>query len=159
VSHRVSIYLSVDREVSTLATIREVLNNSDKDCFIPKYDAASRHMDMVKLHSMADFENLPLTKWNIKQPADDDLREEALASGGLDLMIVPGLAFTESGQRLGSGRGYYDAYSDRCQHDPHGRPYTIAIAFKQQMCRSLPMDIHDVEVDEVIFPDDDDDHH
>lgn len=76
--------------------------------------------------------------------------------GGLDLMIVPGLAFTSSGQRLGSGKGYYDFYLDRCQHDPHGRPYTIGLALRQQIFRSLPMDVHDVELDEVIYPDEHD---
>lgn len=70
-------------------------------------------------------------------------------------MIVPGLGFTQSGQRIGAGRGYYDYYFDRCMHDPHGHPYTIGLAFAEQMFRSIPMDKHDVPLDKVITPTED----
>lgn len=73
--------------------------------------------------------------------------------GGLDLMIVPGLAFTKRGHRLGGGKGYYDVYVQNCSHDPHGRPYTIGLAFKEQILHSIPTDVHDFMVDEVIYPD------
>lgn len=73
--------------------------------------------------------------------------------GGLDLVIVPGLAFTRTGQRIGRGRGYYDHYFDKCDHDPHGRPYIIGLAFRQQIFRSIPTDDYDVTLDEVIYPD------
>lgn len=36
---------------------------------------------MVKLNSVKDLKSLPKTKWNISQPADDDVREDALATG------------------------------------------------------------------------------
>lgn len=39
------------------------------------------HMDMLKLSSLDDYDNLPKTKWNIKQPANPTGRDEALASG------------------------------------------------------------------------------
>lgn len=38
-------------------------------------------MEMVKLESMEDYESLPLTKWNIKQPNVKDIRENALETG------------------------------------------------------------------------------
>lgn len=45
-------------------------------------------MDMLRLQDMEDMNTLPLTSWEIRQPADDDTdREEALDTGGLDRMI------------------------------------------------------------------------
>ncbi|XP_013786771.1 5-formyltetrahydrofolate cyclo-ligase-like isoform X1 [Limulus polyphemus] len=151
-SHRISIYLNTDHEVQTNG-ILEYIFKMGKECFIPKYDSNSQHMDMVKLHSLEDLSKLPLTKWNIRQPADDDHREEALATGGLDLIVVPGLAFDKRGGRIGRGGGYYDTYLNRCLHDPHGRPYTIGLAFAEQLLHSVPMDVHDVIMDEVFYPD------
>lgn len=39
-------------------------------------------MDMIKLESMDDYENLPLAKWGIKQPDLKENRENALETGG-----------------------------------------------------------------------------
>lgn len=150
-SNRISVYLSTEHEVQTEGILK-YLFDIGKEIFIPKYDTKSHLMEMVKLHSMDDFSTLPLTSWKIKQPADNDIREEALATGGLDLMLVPGLAFTKLGHRIGRGKGYYDYYYDRCLHDPHGRPYTIALAFKEQILHSIPIEEHDFVVDEVIYP-------
>ena len=50
-----------------------------KECFIPKY--VGLKMDMVRLKDWADYEALPVTTWNIKQPADDESREDALDAG------------------------------------------------------------------------------
>ncbi|XP_015750246.1 PREDICTED: 5-formyltetrahydrofolate cyclo-ligase-like isoform X2 [Acropora digitifera] len=90
-----------------------------KDCFVPRYIGSN--MDMVKLDSMEDFFSLPLTSWNIRQPAEDDEREEALLSGGLDLIVVPGLGFTKHGLRLGRG-----------------------LAFSTQICDDLPVTERDM---------------
>lgn len=76
-------------------------------------------------------------------------------SGGLDLIITPGLAFTKSGQRLGSGKGYYDNFF-RClaQRQHSSSFYSIGIAFRQQILEAIPTESHDIPVDEVITSDD-----
>lgn len=38
-------------------------------------------MVMLKINDMTDFESLPLTKWNIRQPNDDGTRENATETG------------------------------------------------------------------------------
>ncbi|XP_061564295.1 5,10-methenyltetrahydrofolate synthetase (5-formyltetrahydrofolate cyclo-ligase) [Cololabis saira] len=150
-SQRVAIFLSMDDEVCTEEIIRDMFRRG-KSCFIPRYYRGSSHMDMLKLSGLQDMETLPLTSWNIRQPADDDQgREEALSGGGLDLMLMPGLGFDRSGKRLGRGRGFYDTYLERCSKLPRGKPYTIGLAFREQICQEIPVDDNDMLIDEVLY--------
>ncbi|XP_078113710.1 5-formyltetrahydrofolate cyclo-ligase [Sander vitreus] len=151
---RIAVFLSMGDEVRTEEIIKDVFK-CGKSCFIPRYESSSsssNHMDMLKLNSLQDMETLPLTSWNIQQPAEDDnSREEALSAGGLDLILMPGLGFDESGKRLGRGKGFYDTYLERCVRHPKGKPYTIALAFKEQLCQEIPVDDNDVLIDEVLY--------
>ncbi|KAM8889719.1 5-formyltetrahydrofolate cyclo-ligase [Synchiropus picturatus] len=150
---RIAVFLSMEDEVRTEEIIKDVFKLG-KSCFIPRYERGSNHMDMLKLHSLEDMRSLPVTSWNIQQPAEDDSsREEALAAGGLDVILMPGLGFDRSGRRLGRGKGFYDTYLERCMRHPRGKPYTIALAFKEQLCQDVPVDDNDVLIDEILYED------
>ncbi|XP_033964797.1 5-formyltetrahydrofolate cyclo-ligase [Pseudochaenichthys georgianus] len=148
---RIAVFLSMHDEVRTEEIIRDVFK-CGKSCFIPRYESSSNHMDMLQLRSLQDMETLPLTAWNIQQPAaEDSSREEALSAGGLDLILMPGLGFDSLGKRLGRGKGFYDTYLERCMKHPKGKPYTIALAFKEQLLPEIPVDDNDVLIDEVLY--------
>ncbi|XP_044177560.1 5-formyltetrahydrofolate cyclo-ligase-like isoform X3 [Acropora millepora] len=140
-SRRISVYLSMPSEVQTEGILKDIFQTK-KDCFVPCYIGSN--MDMVKLDSMKDFFSLPLTSWNIRQPAEDDEREEALLSGGLDLIVVPGLGFTKHGLRLGRGKGYYDSYIKKCTDKCEKKPYLVGLAFSTQICDDLPVTERDM---------------
>ncbi|XP_064608982.1 5-formyltetrahydrofolate cyclo-ligase-like isoform X2 [Liolophura sinensis] len=148
-SRRVSVFLSMKDEIQT-HKIMEDLFSSRKDCFIPQYSKAG--MKMVRLDSTADYNSLPETRWKIKQPALDDVREDALDTGGLDLILMPGLGFTKRGLRLGRGKGYYDNYLRLCRKKG-SNPLTIALAYSVQILDDIPMSESDVPVDHVLFAD------
>ncbi|XP_036869418.2 5-formyltetrahydrofolate cyclo-ligase isoform X1 [Manis javanica] len=78
-SRRVSIFLSMQDEVETEEIIKDIFRQG-KTCFIPRYQFQSNHMDMVKLASAAEISSLPKTSWNIAQPGEDEVREEALST-------------------------------------------------------------------------------
>ncbi len=61
-----------------------------------------------------------------------------------DLLIVPGLAFTKDGKRLGRGKGHYDRYLS--QHNPS----TVSLACSWALLDDLPTELHDIPVDSVI---------
>uniref|UniRef100_A0A1A8GE77 5-formyltetrahydrofolate cyclo-ligase n=1 Tax=Nothobranchius korthausae TaxID=1143690 RepID=A0A1A8GE77_9TELE len=152
-SQRIAVFLSMNDELCTQEIIKDIFK-CGKSCFIPKYDSSSSHMDMLRTNSLQDIQMLPRTSWSIQQPAaDDDSREEALSSGGLDLMLMPGLGFDLVGRRLGRGKGFYDTYLERCSKHPKGKPYTIALAFNEQLCQEVPVDVHDVLIDEILYED------
>ena len=64
----------------------------------------------------------------------------------LDALIVPGLAFTADGKRLGYGGGYYD----RLLSMKDLNAYTIGFCFKFQIIKDLPTETHDRKVDYII---------
>ena len=58
--------------------------------------------------------------------------------------IVPGLAFTENGARLGYGGGFYDRFLK--DHNVH----TIALAYEACITDSLPEEQHDLRVGKIV---------
>ena len=64
----------------------------------------------------------------------------------IDMMVVPAIAFTRKGERLGRGKGFYDCYLSR----EGFRAYTVGVCYSHQLLDSLPTEPHDRRVDEVI---------
>ncbi|XP_065669575.1 5-formyltetrahydrofolate cyclo-ligase [Hydra vulgaris] len=148
-SKSISLYLSMPTEVFTSDILADIFK-SNKVCYIPRY--IGKDMDMVYLKDQDDYDKLPVTSWNIKQPNDDEKRESSLNGNGLDLVIVPGLGFTKSGFRLGRGKGYYDQYFHKYEKVFLKKPITIGLAYTCQIKESLPNDDFDVQLDYVLYP-------
>jgi len=64
----------------------------------------------------------------------------------IDLVVVPGVAFDAEGHRLGRGRGYYDKFLATLTP----RPYLLGLCFPFQLLEAVPIDAHDVTMDEVL---------
>ncbi len=77
--------------------------------------------------------------WGILEP-DGDVVDRA----SIDLVIVPGVAFTTGGARLGHGKAYYDRFLVGLQAS------TVGACFDEQIVDALPMDAHDVWLDHVL---------
>lgn len=71
--------------------------------------------------------------------------EDGMPAPPPDLILVPGLAFTRDGHRLGRGGGYYD----RWLATQRGIP-TVGICFSCQLVDSLPVESHDLRVDAIL---------
>jgi 5-formyltetrahydrofolate cyclo-ligase len=69
------------------------------------------------------------------------------AAPPLDLLVVPGTAFTAVGERLGAGGGYYDRFLA-----DHPRLTTVGLAFDEQVVPWLPTGGHDRRMDAVATP-------
>ena len=62
----------------------------------------------------------------------------------IDFVIVPGLAFTLAGDRLGYGQGYYDRFL------PTLAAPSVGVCFVDQLIDEMPLTEHDVQVDMVV---------
>jgi 5-formyltetrahydrofolate cyclo-ligase len=68
------------------------------------------------------------------------------ARGEIQLIVVPALAVTETGHRLGYGRGFYDVtLPDFCPP-----ALTVVVVFDFQLLAELPVLDHDVACDVVV---------
>jgi len=63
-----------------------------------------------------------------------------------DVVIVPGLAFTETGTRLGWGKGYYDGFLSQLPPSTQ----KVGICFQFQIANELPADSWDVQMDFLV---------
>ena len=81
--------------------------------------------------------------FGIDEPTTEAVR---CAPAEIDLMVVPGVAFTPCGGRLGRGRGYYDRYLAQADF----RARTIGVGYRHQLMDALPMESHDAVLNQVI---------
>ena len=65
----------------------------------------------------------------------------------IDAIVVPGVAFTREGARLGRGKGFYDKYLSRKGF----RAHTIGVCYPCQVVDTIPSEEHDKMLDEVVW--------
>lgn len=63
----------------------------------------------------------------------------------IDVIVVPGMGFDKSGNRLGRGKGYYDRFLEKACG-----AYKVGVCFPFQMFEEIPSDEHDIKMDLVI---------
>jgi len=82
------------------------------------------------------------TSFGAMEPAEGRVLDPA----ELGLVIVPGVAFDRSGNRVGYGAGYYDRFLPRTRD---GAP-AVAIAFAMQVVPDVPAGRMDRRVDAIV---------
>lgn len=176
-ARRISVYLSMPGgEISTSSIVRDALDQGKK-VFIPyTYNASALNenqpksiMDMVELDSMADFESLQPDKWGIPTPTKDSISSRVNCFGGvgitngdtggisdgLDLIVMPGMAFDAHYGRLGHGKGFYDYFLTRC-HQASRMPFRVGLSLTEQLLppsEAVPMDSSDYRLDALVTGD------
>ena len=128
-------YVSAGSEVETHEMIRQLLVRGNIVC-VPRV-VGPQDIVAQRIHS---FDELRLSEFGILAPPPGEAFR-----GAIDVCICPGIAFSENGDRLGSGRGYYDRYLSA--HPPR---ITIGLAFECQIVKDLPVEPHDRPMDWII---------
>lgn len=134
-ARRVALYAALPDEPDLSALME---SDSPRLCF-PKITGETLVFLDVRGHH-----DLEASRWNLREPI---YRAEAIVPiAGIDLLLVPGVAFTADGHRMGRGRGYYD----RLLGSDGFCAETVGICFREQLVPSLPMESHDLPVSAVI---------
>ena len=131
----IASYLSFPHEFQTQELIEQALRDCKK-VLIPKTYSKGR-MDFV----IYDPQQLVKTSFGLLEPQGD---LEVVDASQIDLIHVPGLAFTTKGNRIGYGGGYYDRYLE------HFTGHTLSTIYPCQIRDFIPED-HDIPVQEVLI--------
>ncbi|MGY3742338.1 5-formyltetrahydrofolate cyclo-ligase [Leuconostoc inhae] len=131
----IAVVLSTAIEINTQPIIERAWSEN-KRTVVPKI--INRQMVFVEITSRSSFS---LGQMNIKEPIDSTIFNINL----IDLVIVPGLAFTIRGERLGFGAGYYDRFLSVFSGD------TVSLVLNVQLVTSLPLAVHDQKVSHILI--------
>ncbi|MBR5888946.1 MAG: 5-formyltetrahydrofolate cyclo-ligase [Akkermansia sp.] len=134
----VAIYAPLPHEINLIPLLREY----PQHCYVFPRCLPGRQLQFCHVRN-AETDLIP-GAMNIPEPAP---HTAIITPEEIDILIVPGVAFTRSGARLGYGGGYYDRFIPQCT-----RARVLALAFEEQLVPDLPTEPHDLLIQELITP-------
>lgn len=133
------IYLSLPQEADTTAIVLQAWQDR-KRVLAPQVSWESRTMIPVEIKNLDT--DIASTEFGLREPVQGLPFPTEL----IDLVIVPGLGFDPSGNRLGRGRGFYDRFLGR----PEFKGVSCGFALEDQVVESIPTIGHDAKVDMLV---------
>jgi 5-formyltetrahydrofolate cyclo-ligase len=122
-------YVSYKSEVETHDLIRRMLAN-DRTVSVPWIDHNQRQLIPARIRSIE--RDLTPGRYGILEPRPERLSPAPVDE--IDMVVLPGLAFSETGWRIGYGGGYYDRFLRASGKAACG------LAFELQIVPDLPRD-------------------
>jgi 5-formyltetrahydrofolate cyclo-ligase len=140
-------YLDCRSELRTRHAIPSALE-SGKKIIVPYCTVDDFGANKLGLWWLRSMDELVVGKWNILEPPRNRWEdpERACDIEQIDIVIVPGVAFSRAGGRMGNGQGYYDRLLDRVRPDCP----LVALCFESQLFDNLIVGPHDVFMDKVV---------
>lgn len=135
-SGRVGLYASVKNEVLTYDLFRHALEKG-LHVYFPRVEQG------IKFYEVNGPEDLQKGSWGIPEPKRSCL-EINLEEEHLDLLVIPGIAFSKDGSRVGYGKGFYDRAIKNLS------AFTVGLAYDFQIYDEVPVDPWDQKLDLIL---------
>lgn len=130
------IVLAMPHELDTDGIIAW-MKEEGREVYTPVCDYNSKEMNFCRFVS---FDDVTMDEKNLRVPSDSrDINNE------VDLIVVPGLIYSDTGYRIGYGGGFYD----RFLQDYQG--LKVSLLFDEQIGEVVTEE-HDIPVDVLITP-------
>ncbi len=134
-SGRVALYSAVKNEVLTFDLFKHALEQG-LEVYFPRVEMG------IHFYQVNGPEDLHRGSWMIPEPKQHC---EPLPEGeNLDLMLVPGVAFSKEGFRIGYGKGFYDKAISEL------KTKTVGLAYDFQMVEAFAFDPWDQKLDAIL---------
>ena len=111
------------------------------NCALPFFDAEKKTYGARQIQNVAA--DIVVGKFGVREPAADCAE---ISLSRFDLVLVPGLAFDLSGNRLGRGQGFYDRLLEEASGIKCGVSYDF------QLLEKIPAEPHDAKVNFILTP-------
>ena len=131
----VGAYFAFGSEVRTDLLISEV-KKLGKTVALPRVEGQN-----ISFYQYLDSNHLVKGRFGIMEPLPQ------IRVKGIDLLVVPGIAFDRRGYRLGYGKGYYDRF---LSENP---TISIGLAYSIQLVENIPHRSHDRRMDAIAAED------
>ena len=134
----IAVYLASSQEIDLSPFIRKMLESGAK-VVAPRWNGET--YELAVLNGL-DEAHLRQGQMGILEPAE----AEIVSPKEVEIWLVPGLAFTRNGKRLGYGGGWYD----RLLADAPKASLKIGIAHAFQVVDDLPSEPHDILLSGIV---------
>lgn len=132
----VHVYYPIKGEVDIKPAI-DYLWQTGKQVIMPRADFKTKDMQNYYVISFGQLEK---THYGLFEPRTTS----PLHLGSPEVVIVPGVAFSEDRYRLGYGGGFYDRFLSGIDS------YLIGVAFEEQIVDLLPRETHDQKLNLIL---------
>lgn len=133
-----AVYLASKEEIDLSVFIADMLGRG-VTVVSPRWNGETYELAKIKSLAADDLRPGPM---NIQEPAEADIVEPKDVSA----WIIPGLAFTKNGKRLGYGGGWYDRLLSSARSDS----LKIGVAHDFQIVDDLPSEPHDIRLTRIV---------
>jgi len=149
-SHTLFIFVSDPSEVETRGIIASALKDK-KRVALPRCIDAAGTMEFYYLDAALPFEaQTEIGAYGITEPKTDLEKVDTKSFPHGALFLVPALAFSRDGRRLGKGKGFYDRYIARISY---AFPVLTGLCFSCQIISDVPSGVRDARVSHIVCED------
>jgi 5-formyltetrahydrofolate cyclo-ligase len=130
---KIACYYPIGSEVLTQNIMQELLGDG-KEISLPK--VVGDNLSFRKIGGLKDLEK---GEFGIMEP-----KENCQEAKEMDVILVPTVAITKNGNRLGYGHGYYDKFL------LESNAKTISLTYSKQIVKAIPISEKDVKIDWIV---------
>lgn len=135
--NKILLYKNFNSEVATDRIIH-YLKENNKKIYLPRVNKEKNFLDLYKYTHKKDLER---SSYGILEPKTT---LEKVDPEALDLIIAPGVGFTDKRYRIGYGGGFYDKLISQ------SHATVIGIFFECQKNNDIPIESHDQQLDLIV---------